>query len=317
MAEEIELSSLNLRYEGYRMKNPGRERRLLASIAERGIEEPLEGVDAGEERILLNGFKRYRCARKLRLGIVPYKALGEDEASGIIAILRSSTNRSLGILEEARFLDDLRTLHGLSVADIAELVSRSKAWVTMRVGLLGEMSEKVREKIFEGGFPVYSYMYTLRRFMRMNGEGRESVEEFVEAVSGKNLSVRDLEILAHGYFRGGDSLRAEIREGKLALVLDQMKELKRAPEGSSDFERALLKDLEIVGKYMGRVVLKHGDKRLESRMFYAEANLLVAAALSGMPAFKRALKELYDRSGDAKGGIPSPPGGDGHTGDPP
>jgi predicted transcriptional regulator len=317
MTQEIELSSIDLRYEGYRMKNPGQEKRLLASIAERGVEEPLEGVDVGEERILLNGFKRYRCARRLRLAMVPYKALGEDEASGIIAILRSSNNRSLSILEQARFIDDLRTLHGLALAEIAELLSRSKAWVSMRVGLLGQMSQKVREKIFDGDFPIYSYMYTLRKFMRMNREGKQDVEDFVEAVAGKNLSVRDLEILAHGYFRGGDSLREQIREGKLFLVLEQMRELKRNPEGSSEFERALLMDLEIVQKYMGRVVLKHRDKRLESRLFYAEANLLTAGALSRVPAFRTALKELYDRSGDAQGGFPSASSGVGRTGDSP
>ena len=300
MAEEIELSSIDLRYEGHRMKSPGQERRLIASIVERGIEEPLEGVDVGQERILLNGFKRYRCARKLGLGTVPYKALGKDEASGIIAILRSSNNRALGILEQARFIDDLRTLHNLGVAEIAELLSRSKGWVSMRLGLIGEMSEKIREKIFAGGFPVYSYMYTLRRrFMRMNGEGKQDVEDFVEAVGAKNLSTRDIEILATAYFRGTDSLRDEIRAGKLSLVLDQMKPLKENPEGTSDFERGLLKDLEIVGKYMRRVVLKRRDKRLKSRTFHAEANLLTAGLLSRFVAFREALKELYDRSGNA------------------
>lgn len=299
MAEEIELSSIDLRYEGYRMKNPGQERRLLASMAERGIEEPLEGVDAGQERILLNGFKRYRCARKLGLGLVPYKALSDDEASGIIAILRSSNNRALSILEQARFIDDLKTLHNLSVADIAELLSRSKSWVSMRVGLIREMSEKIQEKIFAGDFPMYSYMYTARQFMRMNGEGKQYVEDFVEAVGGKNLSTRDIEILANAYFRGTDSLRDEIREGKLSLVLDQMKPLKEKPEGTSDFERALLKDLEIVEKYMRRVVLKHRSGKLQSLAFHAEANLLTSGLLSRLAAFKEALKELYDRSGNA------------------
>ena len=65
MAREIELSTLDLRYESYRMKQPAAEARLLASMAQRGIEEPLEGVDRQEASILLNGFKRYRCARKL------------------------------------------------------------------------------------------------------------------------------------------------------------------------------------------------------------------------------------------------------------
>jgi hypothetical protein len=65
MGREVELAALDLRYESYRMKNPAVEARLLASLAERGIEEPLEGVDRAPRSILLNGFKRYRCAVKL------------------------------------------------------------------------------------------------------------------------------------------------------------------------------------------------------------------------------------------------------------
>ncbi|MEK7766250.1 MAG: chromosome partitioning protein ParB, partial [bacterium] len=150
MAEEVDLSTFDLRYESYRMRNPTQEARLLASITERGIEEPLEGVDVEERRILLNGFKRYRCARKLAFSTVPYASLGGDAAAGIIAVLRTSNHRRLSILEEARFIEDLRTFHRLSVADIAETLSRSKAWVSMRLGLLKEMGETIREKIFSG-----------------------------------------------------------------------------------------------------------------------------------------------------------------------
>ena len=315
MAEEAELSTIDLRYESYRLKNPTLEARLFSSIAARGIEEPLEGVDTPGERILLNGFKRYRCARKLGLGLVPYTTLGEDEASAIVAMLRASKNRSLSILEEARFLDDLRALHKLTVGDIAELVSRSKAWVSMRLGLLGEMSEGVREKIFSGAFPVYSYMYTLRQFMRMNGEGRAEVEEFVGATSGRKLSVREIDQLAHGYFRGPESLRREIREGNLALALEQMKAVPESPDGCNEFERVLLKDLGIAQKYMGRVRSKSHDRRLKTRPFYAQVNLLIAGILTRVPAFTKALRELYDRSADAQGDIPPTPQRDGHAQD--
>ena len=163
MAEETEISTIDLRYESYRLKNPALETKLLTSIAERGIEEPLEGVDTAEERILLNGFKRYRCALKLGLALVPYTTLGKDEVSGILAVLRASNKRSLSILEEARFIDELKKLHQLTVADIAELLSRSKAWVSMRLGLVAQMSERIGKKIFDGAFPIYSYMYYLER----------------------------------------------------------------------------------------------------------------------------------------------------------
>ena len=66
MTNEVELASLDLRYQSFRLKQPALEERLLASIAQRGIEEPLEGVEVRQVNVLLNGLKRHRCARKLR-----------------------------------------------------------------------------------------------------------------------------------------------------------------------------------------------------------------------------------------------------------
>ena len=136
MTRSVELAALDLRYESYRMRNPAAEARLLASIAERGIEEALEGVDAAGGSILLNGFKRYRCAAKLRIRMAPYASLGEDEAAAIVTLLRVSNDRSLTILEQARFIEELRQRNAMSVADIAGQLSRSKSWVSMRLGLI-------------------------------------------------------------------------------------------------------------------------------------------------------------------------------------
>ena len=100
--ENVELASIDLRYETYRIRNKGDESRLLDSIAQRGIENPLEGVDTAQGRFLLNGFKRYRCAKKLMVDCVPYVSMGQDEVLGIVDLLRSSNDRSLVILEQAQ-----------------------------------------------------------------------------------------------------------------------------------------------------------------------------------------------------------------------
>lgn len=299
MVREVEIRTLDVRYESYRMKNSAQEARLLLSIGQRGIEEPLEGVDVEDGSVLLNGFKRYRCARKLHIGIVPYTSLAADEAIGIIALLKISNTKTLSILEQARFVDDLNKIHKMRVAEIAEQLCRSKSWVSMRLGLVGEMTEKVRQKIFSGAFPVYPYMYTLRQFMRMNRVKKHDIEEFVEAVSGKKLSVRDIEQLAHGYFRGPESFREQIRAGHLALALEQLNQVPPDPDGCSEFERVLLRDLEVTQKYMQRVMGKSNDPRLSTRTFYAQANLLTAGILSRSDAFVQTLRQLYDRSGQA------------------
>jgi predicted transcriptional regulator len=309
MTREVELSALDLRYESYRMKNPVLEARLLASIAQRGIEEPLEGVDVKERSMLLNGFKRYRCACKLGIARALYSSLGEDEALGIMNLLRTSNNRSLGILEQARFIDELRKVHKMTVAEIAAELSRSKAWVSMRLGLVGEMSERVRQEVFSGRFPIYPYMYALRQFMRMNGVKKQEVEDFVVAVSGKKLSVREIEQLAHGYFRGPASFREAIQNGHVGLPLEWMKRVPEDPDGCNEFEGALLRDLEITQKYMQRVMGKSDDRRLRTRAFHAQANLLTAGILSRARPFYETLRKLHDRSGQAQGDVPAPSGG--------
>lgn len=292
----VELAQLDLRYEGCRLKSPAAEARLLAAIAQSGIQQPLQGVELSSARILLNGFKRLRCARKLHIHIGPFASLGADEVSGIVCLLRAANDHALSLLEQARFLDELKAGRGLSVAEMAQQLSRSKAWVSLRLGVLAELSPLVRAALFDGSFPVYSYLYTLRLFRRLNGAA--AVDEFVAALRGKKLSARQIEQLAHGFFRGPESLREQIRQGHLTLPLQQLKDLPEDPDGGSEFERVLVADLEQVHKLLVRVMTKSADRsRLSSRPFRAQAHLLCAGLLSRLPAFTQTLRQLHDHCG--------------------
>ena len=292
----VEVAQLDLRYEDCRLKSPSAEDRLLAAIAQAGIQEPLQGVEADDVRILLNGFKRLRCARKLHLATVPFVALAADETAGIVCLLRAANDHALSLLEQARFLDELKGTGGLSVAEIAQQVGRSPAWVSLRLGVLAELSPVVRAALFEGAFPVYSYLYTLRPFRRLNGAA--AVDEFVTALRGKKLSARQIEQLAHGFFRGPESLREQIRRGHLALPLQQLKELPEDPDGCSEFERVVVADLEQAQKLLVRLMTKSADpSRLSSRPFRAQAHLLCAGLLSRLPAFTKTIQQLHDHCG--------------------
>src|SRR6266542_2211991 len=294
-AAMVELSQLDLRYEGCRLKSAAAEARLLAAIAQAGIQEPLQGVEVSSTRILLNGFKRLRCAKKLHIHTAAFVALATDETAGIVCLLRAANDHALSLLEQARFLDELKGVGGLSVAEIAQQVGRSPAWVSLRLGVLAELSPVVRAALFDGAFPVYSYLYTLRPFRRLNGA--PLVEEFVTALRGKKLSAREIEHLAHGFFRGPESFREEIRKGHLTLPLQQLKDLPEDPDGCSEFERLFLADLEQAQKVLVRVMTKSQDPRLSSRPYRAQAHLLCAGLLSRVPAFTKTLQALYDHSG--------------------
>jgi ParB/RepB/Spo0J family partition protein len=281
MSQSVERTSLDLRFQSYRLRNDAAEARLLASIAERGIEQPLAGVDTAEARLLLDGFRRYRCAEKLGIQCVPYVSWGQEETQGIASLIGAAgKQKPLSILEQARFVVELLTTHQMSMAEVAEMLSRSKAWVSMRRGLLSQISPAVQAILFRGEFPVYSYMVTLRPFMRINGVGPQEIERFVQAIAGGKLSVREIELLAHGYFRGPASLREAIDQGRWKWSLEQMQAVPEDPEGCNDFERGLLRELERLLKAMHNVMTRCESPRLRSRDFYAQANLLLASLLS-------------------------------------
>jgi hypothetical protein len=317
MSESVERSSLDLRYEAHRLRNAAAEARLLASIAERGIEEPLAGVDTSQGRLLLDGFRRNRCAAKLGIECVPYVSLGEDAAQGIASLLSTRRQRTLNIVEQARFVGELLSTPGMALADVAEMLSRSKAWVSMRRNLLTEMSDAIQQILFRGAFPVYSYMVTLRPFMRINGVDPKEIERFVQAVAGTKLSVREIELLAHGYFRGTPSLRQAIDQGNWKWTLDQMQAVGDDPEGLSEFERRLLRELERLLGAMQNVMTQCASPRLQTRGFFAQANLLVAGLLSRRESFFKTMEEFYDRTGRAECHLSATPSGDVATRDQP
>ncbi len=315
MAETVERSSLDLRYEGYRVRNSAAEARLLASIAERGIEEPLVGVDTPAARLLLDGFRRYRCAAKLGIEWVPYVSCGQDAAQGIASLLSARRQRCLTILEQARFVDELFGTHEMTLADVAEMLSRSKAWVSMRRNLLQEMTPTIRRILFRGEIPVYSYMHTLRPFMRINGLSPKELENFMRAIAGGKVSVREIELLAHGYFRGPASLRQAIDQGNWKWTLDQMQAVGAPPEGLSDFERSLLRDLERLLRAMQSVMTHWDSPRLVSRGFHAQANLLLASLLGRRDSFFKKMEEFHDRTGRTQCHLSAASDGDVPAGD--
>ncbi len=167
--------------------------------------------------------------------------------------------------------------------------------------------------LFRGALPVYSYMVTLRPFMRMNDVTPQEIEKFMQAVAGAKLSIREIELLAHGYFRGTSSLRQAIDQGHWRWTLDQLQAAGEKCEGLSPLERSLLRDLERLLRAMQSVLTHCDSPRLETRGFHAQANLLLANLLSRQDSFFKKMEEFYDRTGHAHCHLPAASSGDVET----
>ena len=174
--------------------------------------------------------------------------------------------------------------------------------------MIEQMSEYVMGKIFNGQFPAYSYMYSLRPFIRMNGIKKTEIDEFVGLVSGKDLSIRDLDILAHGYFNSGssdlnsdkntDDFRQQLRNGDISWILSRLKEKETmgAASDCTELERKVLRELENLRYFMGKMTYHSSDSRLKSPCFCVQANSLISGILKKMKSFTRNLEVFHDRT---------------------
>jgi hypothetical protein len=295
----IEMAQIDIRFEGHRLKDKRREGLLLKSIAESGVQEPLQGILIAGRLFLLDGFKRYRCAKKLKIENVPYESFGEDEATAIIKLMKISNAKSLHILEQAKLVDELKNVHNLKVAEIARQLERSIGWVSMRIGLLSEMSKEILEEVFKGKFPAHSVMYTLRQFKRLNKIPLPEVTEFVKAVSGKNLSVRNIDLLAKAFFEGGKETKTQILCGNLEWSMRQLKSIAEEEQSPlNETEKRVHKDLSILNKYMERVIHQITMINNPSIPFRAMAGLQVEGILSRIDLLKKRLNFFQETIND-------------------
>jgi hypothetical protein len=296
--KEIEIKSVNRKYETFRLKDKTREKSLLESIRGKGIEEPLLcAQDAEGKHILLDGFKRLRCCFRLCIPTISVVMLGADEADSILRLIHQSNSRMLDILEQAVFVNELKKEFKLKMSEIALRLERSPAWVSVRLGIFDEMSESIRQEVFSGRFPVRAYMYTLRRFTRVNKIGPEEADKFVKAVSGAGLSLRQIETLACGYFQGSDALKKQIEQGELSWTLKNLKypELEshgNNPELTQD-ESRFVRDLESCGKYMQRLASCFDRKWNTSGCFGKTVKILAEGILSRLGGFEKELRRLH------------------------
>lgn len=142
---------------------------LKASIKAHGLLQPLVVRRVGIRRILIAGHRRHAALRELAI-----EEPGEPRWQTVLVIERdvdAATAEALGLienlqrtdlepLEEAQALVRLREAYGLSLAQIAEHIGKSKMYVSNRVRLFGDTV--LRDAASERTLPVSTLEVLLR-----------------------------------------------------------------------------------------------------------------------------------------------------------
>src|SRR5271157_4058205 len=140
----LEFRQLDRRWEHLRGRDPARQRRLLASLAEAGQQTPIVVVaDASEPNryLVIDGYKRLAALQQLGRDTVQAVVwpMGEAEALLLDRSLRFSEHETA--LEQGWLLAEMEQRFGYGLDELARRFDRSVSWVSRRLALVELLPE--------------------------------------------------------------------------------------------------------------------------------------------------------------------------------
>ena len=298
---ELEFQQLGLRYERLRARQPARERRLLASLADAGQQMPIVVVIGGSAYVVVDGHKRVRCLRQLHRDTVAAVRWEMSEADALIFRQLLHTEATASALEQGWLLCALHEDHGLALDALARRFDRSESWVSRRVSLVRTLPAAVQQHVHEGRLVAHAAMKYCVPLARANAA---DCVRLVEAIVPHRLSTRQIGRLYQAYTTGVDTTRELVVTDPL-LVLRVTDETAVAVRPEASAPDALLTDLHIVGAVSRRATrrLQHGGGLLPPERARAW-RLFDQVQLDFRDLQRRCEKELRDaRSGTAYGDL--------------
>ncbi|KRW81657.1 MULTISPECIES: ParB/RepB/Spo0J family partition protein [Marinobacter] len=177
------------RYQPRRDMDPAALQELADSIRQQGVMQPVVVRPVSEGRYeLIAGERRWRATQMAELDSIPAIIRDvPDEAAIAMALIENIQRENLNPIEEAFALQRLQEEFGLTQAQVAEAVGKSRTTITNLLRLIG-LTEDVRTMLEHGDLEM--------------GHGRamltlppEQQMQVARQVVAKSLSVRQTEAL--------------------------------------------------------------------------------------------------------------------------
>ncbi len=158
-------------------------RELSESIRSYGVLHPLTVRLRAGKYELVAGERRLRAAKLAGLREVPCMVVDVDlEDAGLLALVENLQRRDLNFLEEARGLQQLIRMFGMSQEEAARRIGRSQSAVANKLRLL-KLPEDVLEALLESGLTERHGRALLRL------PGAESQRAALETILEKDMTV--------------------------------------------------------------------------------------------------------------------------------
>jgi ParB family chromosome partitioning protein len=227
---------------------------LSESIREHGVLQPLtvRSIGGGYYQIIA-GERRWRAARQAGLLEVPVRVVEADDRKATeLAMVENLQREDLNPVEEARGYKTLISEYGMTQAEVAQRVSKSRPVVANALRLLS-LPENLLVKLENGELTVGS----ARTLLALNNE--EQIQSAAETITKGRLTVRDVEKLV----RKLKKERSEAgRKSDGGVVVNYVEELEIR------LAKALGRRVRIIeGKQKGRIEIEYYDRDDFERLY--------------------------------------------------
>ncbi len=221
--------------------HPGQPRRyfndaaldeLAASIAARGVIQPIVVRPHGKGYQIVAGERRWRAAQRARLHEVPVIVRDFDDAATLeVALVENIQRQDLNAIEEAEAYHRLIGDFGHTQDALGKLVHKSRSHVANLLRLL-ELPKSVQDKVVDGTLSMGHARALI---------GAPDAENLADQVVSRGLSVRDTERLArnakpdarHRTGEGGRDADLAALEHQLGDLLGLSVRIAHGPKGGS------------------------------------------------------------------------------------
>jgi len=206
----VDLHQLDRKYEGLKIRSRHSEAKLLASLESDGQQTPIVVVRGEGEMapfIVIDGFKRLRAAVRLGIDQLDCNVWDQSEMDALVQLHALQRPRERSALEDAYLILALQEEHGLSFSAIGHRLSRTKSWVSRRVGLVRELPDWLQEHIRKGELQCYAVTKYLLPLARAN---REHAKLLARELAGMSVTTRDVADLYYAWKTGSEEERLTV-----------------------------------------------------------------------------------------------------------
>jgi ParB family transcriptional regulator, chromosome partitioning protein len=255
----LEFHQLDRGWANLRARDPLRQRRLLASLAEGGQQTPIIVVENNDHYLVIDGHKRIAALELLGRDAVDAVVWPMSEADALLLSRSMRFSPQESALEQGWLLSEMEQRFHYSLEELARRFDRSISWVSRRLALVDLLPETIQQHVRDGNIAAQVAMKYLAPVARVDaGDCLRLATIFIE----QHCDARAAQQLYTAWRKGTRTVRDRIlAEPELFL-----KTQRQTPPAATSAAEQVVLDLE-----MALAILRRASKRLNEAV--AEMNI--------------------------------------------